>query len=44
MENGVLDIEKISPTLYLGGELYINIAESCVRNLNRGFCVYCFKA
>ena len=44
MENGVLDVEKISPTLYLGGELYINIADSCVRNLNRGFCVDCFKA
>lgn len=43
MENGVLDIEKISPTLYLGGELYANIANSCVRNLNRKFCVDCFK-
>lgn len=41
MENGVLDIEKISPTMYLGGELYLNMAACCVRNLNREFCVNC---
>jgi len=43
MENGVLDIEKINPTLYLGGEIYLNTEESRPRTLNRGFCVDCFK-
>jgi hypothetical protein len=43
MENGVLDIEKINPTLYLGGEIYLNTEESRPRTLNRGFCVDCFQ-
>jgi flavin reductase (DIM6/NTAB) family NADH-FMN oxidoreductase RutF len=43
MENGVLDVEKISPTLYLGGEIYINTQECNARSLNRGFCVEYLK-
>lgn len=44
MENGVLDIEKVNPTLYLGGEIYLNTKDCRARTLNRGFCVDCFKA
>lgn len=43
MENGVLDIEKISPTLYMGGEIYLNTKGGSVRTLDRKFCVDCFK-
>ena len=37
-ESGALDIEKVCPTLYMGGELYLNIAGCKVRTLNRSFC------
>jgi len=43
IENGVLDIEKISPTLYMGGEIYLNTQECLTRRLDRNFCVDCFK-
>lgn len=43
MENGVLDIEKISPTLYMGGEIYLNTKGCIARRLDRNFCVDCFK-
>jgi flavin reductase (DIM6/NTAB) family NADH-FMN oxidoreductase RutF len=43
MENGVLDIEKISPTLYMGGEIYLSVQECRVRRLDRNFCVDCFE-
>ena len=43
-ENGSLDIEKVCPTLYMGSELYLNIADCRVRTLNRSFCVEKLKA
>ena len=43
MENGVLDIKKISPTLYMGGEIYRNTKGGSVSTLDRNFCVDCFK-
>ncbi|UCG54069.1 MAG: flavin reductase family protein [Dehalococcoidia bacterium] len=43
MENGVLDMERVNPTLYLGGEIYLNTQECRRRTLNRSFCVDRFK-
>jgi flavin reductase (DIM6/NTAB) family NADH-FMN oxidoreductase RutF len=43
MENGVLDMESVNPTLYLGGEIYLNTKECQPRTLNRNFCVDCYK-
>ena len=43
IENGVLDIESVNPTLYLGGEIYLNTQQSQPRTLNRHFCVDCLK-
>jgi len=38
-ENGTLDLEKMSPTMYLGAELYLNTDGCCIRTLNRADCV-----
>jgi len=43
MQNGVLDIEKVSPTLYIGGEIYLDTRECMVRRLDRNFCIDCLK-
>jgi flavin reductase (DIM6/NTAB) family NADH-FMN oxidoreductase RutF len=43
MKNGVLDIEEVCPTLYMGGEIYLNTQECRIRTLDRKFCVDCFK-
>ncbi len=39
MQNGTLDLEKLSPTMYLGAELYLNTEDCCIRMLNRNECV-----
>ena len=39
MQNGTLDLEKLSPTMYLGAELYLNTEDCCIRTLNRTECV-----
>ena len=43
MENGVLDIEKICPILYMGGEIYLGTDGCRVRTLDRSFCVDCLN-
>jgi flavin reductase (DIM6/NTAB) family NADH-FMN oxidoreductase RutF len=37
-EDGTLNLEKVSPVLYLGNEQYLNVADCRIRTLNRGFC------
>ena len=39
MQNGTLDLEKLSPTMYLGAELYLNTEDCRIRTLNRAECV-----
>ncbi len=38
LENGTLNIEKVSPTLYLGSELYLGVKGCKARTLNRELC------
>lgn len=38
LENGTLDVEKVSPTLYLGSELYLGVKGCKTRTLNRESC------
>ncbi len=44
MDDGILNLDKVSPVLYLGNEQYLSVAECRVRTLNREFCVGCLKA
>lgn len=44
MEDGTLNLDKVSPVLYLGNEQYLSVAECRVRTLNREFCAGCLKA
>ena len=37
-EDGTLNLEKVSPVLYLGNEQYLNVADCRIRTLNREFC------
>ncbi len=39
MEDGTLNLEKVSPVLYLGNEQYLNVADCRIRTVNREFCV-----
>jgi len=39
MEDGVLNLEKINPALYMGNEQYLNVADCRIRTLDRKFCV-----
>lgn len=39
MEDGTLNLEKVSPVLYLGKEQYLNVADCRIRTANREFCV-----
>ena len=34
-ESGVLDLERVMPALYLGGELYLTTSKATLRHLNR---------
>ena len=38
-EKGALDTAKVSPTVYMGSELYLNLADCKARTLNRVNCV-----
>ena len=39
MEDGSLDLTKISPTLYLGNEHYVSTESGTIRTLEREFCI-----
>jgi flavin reductase (DIM6/NTAB) family NADH-FMN oxidoreductase RutF len=43
MEDGSLDISRVSPVMYLGNEHYVS-AEGCtMRSVDREFCIDCFR-
>ena len=42
-QDGILDIEKVSPVLYLGSDQYLGISGCAVRTLDREVCVNCLK-
>ena len=43
MEDGSLDITKISPVLYIGNEHYVSTETCTILTLERSLCVDCFK-
>jgi|TARA_B100000315_G_scaffold145549_1_gene134474 flavin reductase (DIM6/NTAB) family NADH-FMN oxidoreductase RutF len=42
-ENTTLNLEKVSPTLYLGSDQYLDISECTVRTLDREACISYLK-
>jgi flavin reductase (DIM6/NTAB) family NADH-FMN oxidoreductase RutF len=44
MEDGSLDLAKVSPLMYLGNEHYVSASDCSVRTIEREFCIDCFKA
>ncbi len=43
MEDGTLNLEKVSPVLYLGNEQYLDVADCRIRTVNREFCAEYLK-
>ncbi len=41
--DGTLDLESVSPVLYLGSEHYIGLAECRVRTIDRELCAGCLR-
>lgn len=42
-EEGTLNLERVSPILYLGSDHYLNISECIIKTLDREFCADCLK-
>lgn len=42
-EEGTLNLEKVSPVLYLGSDHYLSISECVTKTLDRKFCADCLK-
>lgn len=43
-EDGTLNLERVSPVLYLGSDCYLDISECIIKTLDREFCADCMKA
>jgi len=43
MEDGSLDLTKVSPVLYIGNEHYVSTESCTIRTLERQLCIECLK-
>jgi flavin reductase (DIM6/NTAB) family NADH-FMN oxidoreductase RutF len=43
MEDGSLDLTRVSPLLYIGNEHYLSTENCTIRTIEREFCIGCLK-